>query len=83
MDDFEFRLNSGENVTEYIKHPALYKHKELLQDFASERIFCIYYSPNNEFYIEECCDEWFGKVLNKKQCLELSEMFKEMADYIE
>lgn len=81
IEDFELRLSSGENVTEYIEHPALYKHKELLQDFATDRIFCVYYSVERGFFIEECCDEWFRKTLNKKQCLELSEMFKDMANY--
>ena len=83
MEDFEFRDGSGANVAKYIKHPALYKHRELLQEFVNDRIFCLYYSEeNDEFFIEECCDDWFDKTLNKKQCLELSEMFRDIASYI-
>ncbi len=83
MENFELRLRSGENATQYISHPALYKHKELLEKFVSNGIFGVFHSKSRGFYVEECCDNWFNTTLTKEQCLELSEMFKDIASYIE
>ena len=82
MDKYELRLPVGENVTEYIKHPALYKHKELLKELVGNRIFWVYHAGGPKFRIEECCDNYYSFTLTKKQCLELSEMFKEIAEVI-
>ena len=82
MDKYELRLPVGENVTEYIKHPALYKHKELLKELVDNRIFWVYHADGYGFLIEECCDNYFSYELTKEQCLELSEMFKEIAEVI-
>ena len=80
MSEYELRLSFGENVTEYIKHPVLYKHKELLEELVNNRIFCVFYSEQQGFVMEECCDNYFGCALTKEICLELSEMFNEIAE---
>lgn len=82
MCQYELRLPAGENVTEYIKHPALYKHKELLKELVDNGIFYVYHVGGPRFIIEECCDNYFSFELTKEQCLELSEMFKEIAEVI-
>lgn len=71
--DFEF-------VT---RHPVLQKHIELLQKLNEDRVMCICYQENKkgkEFYIEEQCDEWFSHTLTKDECIELSKLFREIAD---
>ena len=82
MDKYKLRLPVGDDVTEYIKHPALYKHKELLKELVDNRIFWVYHVDGCGFLIEECCDNYFRCELTKEQCLELSEMFKEIAEVI-
>ena len=82
MGEYKLELPVGENVTEYIKHPALYKHKELLKELVDNRIFWVYHADGYGFLIEECCDNYFRCELTKEQCLELSEMFKEIAEVI-
>ena len=37
---------------------------------------------NNGLYLRECCDEYFTHNLTKVECLELSELFNELADTI-
>lgn len=67
------------------RHPVLEKHIELLQELNDDRVMCICYQENKEgkeFYIEEQCDEWFHHTLTKEECIELSELFKEIADSI-
>ena len=83
MNENEFRLSYGENITEYVKHPVLHKHRELLRDFEHHRIFCVYHSESDGFYIEESCDYYYNHILTKEDCLKLSEMFKDIASYIE
>lgn len=82
MDKYKLRLPVGDDVTEYIKHPVLYKHKELLKELVDNRIFWVYHAGRPRFRIEECCDNYFSFELTKEQCLELSEMFKEIAEVI-
>jgi hypothetical protein len=67
------------------KHPILQKHFDLLQQLNDDRVMCVCYQENKEgkeFYIEEQCDGWFKHTLTKKECIELSELFKEIADNI-
>lgn len=61
---------------------VLEKHRDLLQTFSDDRIMCVGYKDNGNFYIIEGCDEWFVHYLTKEECLELSEMFKEIAEAI-
>ncbi len=71
--DFEFAT----------RHPVLQKHIELLQELNDDRVMCICYQENKEckeFYIEEQCDEYFKRTLTKAECIELSELFKEIAE---
>lgn len=79
MNEFDFILSSGEDMSKYVEHPILLKHKELLSNLVRERIFGIFHTNEYGFYIQECCDNYFERQLTKEGCLELSEMFKEMA----
>lgn len=64
-------------------HPVLQKHIDILSRIDDERVMCICYNKEkNEFSITECCDEWFTYHLSKEECLELSEMFKEIAEVL-
>lgn len=65
-------------------HPILKKHYNLLWKLATEsKVLCICSKEiGNEFYLEECCDEWYTHDLTKDECLELSELFKEIAEII-
>ena len=67
------------------RHPVLQKHIELLQELNNDRIMCVCYQENKEgkeFYIEEQCDGWFRHTLTKSECIELSEVFREIAESI-
>jgi hypothetical protein len=68
--------------SEYEELSVLRKHKDVLRVFDKDRIFSIYHSKNRGFYIEESCDNYFSHELTKKECLKLSEMFKDIASYI-
>lgn len=68
------------------KHPILQKHIGLLRQLNNDRVMCVCYQENEndkEFYIEEQCDEWFAHILTKEECIELSELFREIADNIQ
>lgn len=71
-----------ENHEEY-NHPILHKHQELLTKIIDDRVFSVGYSKENDFYITEQCDEYFSHVLTKSECMEISELFKEIADEID
>lgn len=73
MYESEFKVTLNNN-------PILLKHKDLLRSLSDDRIMCVGHDLTNGFYIEECCDEWFWRVLTKSDCLELSGLFKEIAD---
>lgn len=67
------------------KHPVLQKHVDLLDNLNYDNVMCVCYKENEdgkEFYIEEQCDEYYIHTLTKEECLELSEMFKEIAEAI-
>ena len=67
---------------ESIIDDTLQKHKDLLKVLPMDsRIMCVCKdNKNNEFYLEECCDNWFRHTLTKIECIELSELFKEIAN---
>lgn len=72
--DFEAMLLGSE---------ALQKHKNLLKTLSDDRVMCVEHRIHGNFYIEESCDEWYYHDLTKEECLELSEMFKEIATEID
>lgn len=61
---------------------VLEKHINLLRNLSSDRIMCVGYEQDGNFYLVECCDEYYYHNLTKEECLELSEMFKEIAEAI-
>lgn len=60
----------------------LEKHIELLRNLSDDRIMCVGYEQDGRFCLMECCDEYFYHDLTKEECLELSKMFKEIAEAI-
>lgn len=36
----------------------------------------------NRLSLVEMCDEWYGHYLNKEACLQLSEFFKELSEFV-
>lgn len=70
------------NFDKVINNPILCKHRDLLKTLSDNRIMCVGYHQTGGFYLIECCDEWFEHHLTKEECLELSEMFREIAERI-
>ena len=66
----------------YIDDEILQKHKDLLKKLSLEsKVMCICKDKeNNEYYIVECCDNWYSHTLTKNECIELSELFREIAN---
>lgn len=71
--DFNECINNNE---------ILLKHRKLLKAISDDRVMMVCHDDNEGYYIEECCDEWFCHNLTKEECVELSELFKEIADSI-
>ena len=61
----------------------LLKHIDLLRKLSDDRIMCVGYELCGNFYLVECCDGYFYHDLTKEECLELSRMFKEIAEAID
>ena len=59
----------------------LLKKTEEVEKINSERVFSIQ-NQNDEFWLVEECDEYFFHELTKQDCLELSELFAEIAKLI-
>ena len=76
-------LGGGASYDGYVQHPVLAKHYDLIEDIAHDRIFGVFYDEENGFWIEECCDNYFTHTLTKKECVELSEMFKEISEALD
>lgn len=56
-------------------------HISILNKIGNSRVFDIEYD-NEGFYIEEGCDFFFRMRLTSKDCFDLSEMFKDVGQYI-
>lgn len=61
----------------------LQKHKNLLKILSDDRAMCVGYTEDGSYYILECCDEYYSHDLTKEECIELSELFKEIAGVID
>lgn len=73
--DFNWAISGSE---------TLQKYRELLRTLSDDRIMCVCNKEDGSgYYIMECCDECFCHDLTKKECLELSELFREIAKSIE
>lgn len=70
---------SGWESNEGYKHPILERYKPTLEALVDERIFSINKTKTG-FCIFECCDEYFTHDLTKADCMELSELFRELAE---
>lgn len=69
---------------DYTNHPILQKYIDVLSRLDDERVMCVCYEKDkSEFSITECCDEWFTYYLTKEDCIELSELFREIAEEID
>lgn len=76
MFESEFKESTVDDI--------LQKHKDLLEVLSMDsRVICVCKdNENNEFYLEECCDNYFRHTLTKEECIELSELFREIANKI-
>lgn len=74
------RMNYGEDYSEYVKNPILARHIELINTLSNDRVFCILHTNEDGFFIEECCDNYYSHILTREECVELSNMFKEIAE---
>ena len=67
---------------DFEEKPVVKRHGELLKLLADkERTFAIVWY-DDRIMLMECCDDCFGHDLTKKECLELSDIFRELADEI-
>ena len=57
---------------------VLSKHDVILSKLKKERIFGINVT-DTDVYVVEWCDEWFGYLLSKEDCLKISEVFSDLA----
>lgn len=71
--EFDLKFHIDNNKT-------LLKYENLLRKLVDDRIMCVGYEQDGSFYLVECCDEYFIHNLTKIECLELSEMFKDIAE---
>ena len=71
--EFEATLNGNK---------ILQKYRDLLYRLSNDSTMCVGYEHDGIFYIMECCDDYFYHDLTKDECLELSELFKEIAEAI-
>ncbi|MDO4471356.1 MAG: hypothetical protein Q4C84_16100 [Bacillota bacterium] len=69
-------------MTKQTRMKALRKHEKLLEKIEEDRVFSIF-QRDGVFYIAEECDMCFSHGLTKAECLELSELFKEIAEECE
>lgn len=69
---------------ELINDEILIRHKDLLKKLSMDsRVMCVCKdNKTDEFYLQECCDDYFTHILTKDECMELSELFKDIADNI-
>lgn len=65
----------------YVIIQSLKSIEKYLKKINSERVFSIQ-NQNDEFWLVEECDEYFLHELTKQDCLELSELFPEIAKFI-
>lgn len=65
-----------------INHEILQKHRKLLKVLAIDsQVVCVCRnSEDNFFYLLECCDDFYTHKLTKEECVELSELFQELAN---
>lgn len=71
------------DVDVYINgNKTLQKHRDLLKTLCSDRVMCVGYEDDDTFFMQECCDEWYYHNLTREECIELSELFKELAQEI-
>lgn len=74
--EFEEEENDG-----YLNHPILKKHIDLLKKLSVDsRVLIVGKSNDNGFFVSECCDGWYSHKLTKDECVELSELFRELAE---
>lgn len=65
---------------EQLQHYVIQKYRKLLERISDNRVFAVMTGENEKFFLIECCDKYFGYDLTKKECIELSELFRELAD---
>ena len=67
---------------ESIIDDTLQKYKDLLKVLSMDsRVICVCKdNENNEFYLEECCDNYFRHTLTKEECIKLFELFRDIAN---
>lgn len=56
------------------------KHNTILKKMGDNRVFRLQFQSDGPI-IEDGCDNWYGYMLDKKSCIELSDMFKDLADF--
>lgn len=70
------------SANKQLRHPIIQKHKELLERLSDARVICVLCDELDEFFLLECCDGCYSYDLKREECLEVAEMFREIADVL-
>lgn len=79
MLGYEYDNQEDKQITNHI----IRRHKKILYKIANSGVMALLCNEPNDFLLLECCDGYYGYHLDKEDCLELSEMFREIADVID
>lgn len=74
--------NEWERTYRGEENRILKKHKKILECLLNERVFSIEFFEDGNICIFEGCDGYFHHELSKEECMELSNIFKELAEEI-
>lgn len=78
-----FGCDYGNKNDTQIRHEIIQKHRELLSKISRSGTVSLLCDEPKRFFLLEACDGYYYYDLNKADCLELSEIFREIAEEIE
>lgn len=70
-------MNNSEIEQKFLD--ILSRHFDIVNKLHAERIITISHH-DGKVELTEACDDWYTSKLSKSECLEISELFKELAD---
>jgi hypothetical protein len=68
----------------YTNHDVLKKHDKINSELSDDRVLAVCFDPEyKKFYLIEGCDDYFRHELTKEDCLDLANLFTDLANVIE
>lgn len=68
---------------EQLQHPIIQRYRKVLKKTSDDGVFILMADGEKELFLLECCDNFFHMDLEKEDCLELSALFKDLAEELE